>query len=225
MSVSVDCRLQDFKSEFGRLLHVLAATRMTASQPKLVECYDREHLDQKIADPLSHELAPLFKELKYKPEANAVLAAGVTLSDVCMTNPALGPHVRDGGLLKRKFGYFIILYGTCLSCYRAFNQGEPEVFRTFCDGKTYIMYAFCLLKQPPILHKLAIRALSREAQREERVGRGIGAYGCKGPEFPQSNKTWTTKNRVINVRGVDRLVAALLPPLDVVSKELLMAER
>ncbi|PXF41038.1 hypothetical protein BWQ96_09253 [Gracilariopsis chorda] len=82
MGVSVDGRRPDFKArEFGRLLYVLAGTRMTAARQKLMECYDREQLDQEIGNPWEEEVASLFRDMEFKPQANAVLTGGATKSD------------------------------------------------------------------------------------------------------------------------------------------------
>jgi len=168
--------------EYCRLLHVLADSRMTTARAQLMEPRTRPELDGEPIDPWTDNIAPLFNDTTFQPRAVSVLAGGVTRADIISLDPSVRAYERDGGVLKRKFGSFKSVYGTCLSKYEASGQGDPEGFVYFTNGKSYLMYAYCFLQTHSILQPLATRALQTDAQREEGVGSGVT------PELSSSGK-------------------------------------
>jgi len=89
-------------SEFCCILHVLADTRITAARAQLMEPRTREELDGEPCEPWTDNIAPLFNDVSFKPQALSLFSGGVTRYDIASINPALRPYEREGGILKRK---------------------------------------------------------------------------------------------------------------------------
>ena len=154
------CREPSFEaSEYARILHVLGDTRMLTARQLLMEPRTRDELDGEPIDVWFEHVAPLFNEISFKPDAVAVLFGGVSRSDISTIDPSKRPYEREAGVLKKKFAAFKSEYGTCVSRYEASGQGDPDSFPDFASGRSYILYAFCFLKQYPVLEPLAMRAL------------------------------------------------------------------
>ena len=157
-------REPDFESsDFCRLLHVLNDARMTRTRSMLMEPRTRADLDAESVDVWTDHIAPLFNDATFEPPAFRRFAGAVTVADISGIDSSRCTSTRHSGVLKRKFGEFKSLYGTCFSLFEASGQGDSEGFLYFANGKNYIMYAFCFLKAHPILQPLATCALQREA--------------------------------------------------------------
>lgn len=81
----------------------------------------------------------MLNDDNFKPQKIDTLAGGVTFSGINDTDPAVVPDHREGGILKRKFGEFKLLYGTCIQRFTASGQGEDDCFPNSAQGRTFMM--------------------------------------------------------------------------------------
>lgn len=95
-------------------MHVLGDTRMTTVRSQLIEPHARSELDSEPLDPWTGSITPLFNGETFCPAAVSTLGEGVTRADITFLDLAIRQYGRAVGVLKRKFGEFKSLYGTCI---------------------------------------------------------------------------------------------------------------
>lgn len=211
-------------SEYCRLLHIFKDSRMTSVVEQIRRQFTRQELDAERGDPWTDQIAPLFNDLSFKSQKVAVFIGGVCRSDTENLDPAARPHVREGGFLSSKFSDFRAEYTTTLSRYTNTGQGDPDGFRNFASGRTYIMYGFCLVNGDPILESLTTKEVEEDAQRECGVGENLRG-GNRGAAPRPTNKRNTTTE--IQINGLELVAEALSgsPELAAVRIETEKAER
>lgn len=131
----------------------------------------------------------------------------MTASDIEGLDPKKYSHYRDGGVVKRKFAEFKSLYGTRLCRFERSGNGDCESFVLYSSGKSFILYAHCLIKRYTLLTLLATRAMQSDAQREE----GVGDVVRPNQESSTLPKKQKSVREEISIVGVDALSSALKP--------------
>lgn len=141
--------------EYCRLLHVLADQRMSEARAALIE-------SRSTHDLWSKEIAPLFNDESFAPEAVRQVAGGVRNSDIAEMTPQIRQYVRDPVTLKRKFSELKSMYRAAVRNYMQAGQNEFNPFRNFSQDWPFVMYAFCLSKVYTEIQPLLSRTLASD---------------------------------------------------------------
>lgn len=155
------------------------------------------------ADPWTEQLAPLFNDIAFKPPKVCTVAGGVCWSDIAELDPTNRPHERDAGYLSSKWNDLKAQISIVNARFTNTGQGDPDKFREFSQGRTYIMYAFCFFQHHPLLESLASKEVEIDAQRETGVGRTL--RGRESEERPSKRRIM--KNQV-EILGLEEFVSA-----------------
>lgn len=205
-------RRADFESsEFARLLHVLADPRMLVARQQIYTCRTRHELDSQPADPWDQHIAPLFNDETFTPPVVDRLSGGITRSDIAGIDPSKFVCERESSVLKTKFAKLKSQYGTCVIHYEASGQGDPDTFKDFAQGRSFIMYCHCFVKKYPILQSMTTRSIPNESQREE----GINVDSDEEYVTPRKRNSGAPRktsatSREIRISGLESL-SALAP--------------
>lgn len=138
---------------------------MVTEWKPLMEPRTRMEPDEDFVNPWTEQIAPLFNDKNYHPEALEQLLGGVTRADTACMYPEQRLFERDSGVLKRNLAAFKSEYETCLSHYEASGTLYRGSLVGFARGHTHLTCAFCF--------PLATRARKTDAQREEGILGGV----------------------------------------------------
>ena len=128
---SVSVRKPDFEAtEFCRILHDLAETRMTVVRTKLTVLHTRGELDAEVLDVCTDKIVPLFND----------------------ENSKSGRISTFSGEQRKKISDIDSL--DLPTCLHLSGQCDPDGVFYFTDGKSYLMYVLWLLKENPQLELL-----------------------------------------------------------------------
>lgn len=148
---SLDSTPSEFQpDEYCRLFHTLAEQSMIKHLGEL--------LDPALKDkPWVERVAPIFNQQSFNPSPVKTVSGGVRKSEIQGLVPKFWRR-RDGETLQQKFAEFKSLYRSAVRSYLQWGNDETDTFSDFCQGKSYIMYAFCLLDHYPELEPLTLKA-------------------------------------------------------------------
>lgn len=188
--------LTDFEAEeYCRLLHVLA-------DPSLSSHLQELRISQADHRPWVQYVAPLFNDPRFQPAPVKSLSGGVSKNDIKGLLP-LFLQARDGEMLCNRFAEFKTLYRAAVRSYVSWGDDDQDTFSDYCQGMTYVMYAFCLLENYPELEPLTLQAPESETPAEEEDA-------DEDPEEPQEDQRGT--KRTVEATDLDEDAASMPVP-------------
>lgn len=147
--------IPDFEdSEYCRLLHALADRKMASHLSGLMDATKCDNIWRT-------KVALIFNDTRFQPSPVRSLSGGVSKTDIADLRPVF-VRERDGETLQNKFAEFKSLYRAAVRSYVQFGNDDTDTFSDFCQGRKYVMYAFCLLENYPKLEPITLKSLSNE---------------------------------------------------------------
>lgn len=118
-----------------------------------------------------------------------LLADGATQDALRCIYPSGVLNERRDQKLKGQFSVLRSRFKIVKDNYSRSGQGYPDLFPNFCAGRTWVMYALCVIKAHPFIDDFTMKFVSTIAQIEF----GLDVHSSPSDPVDTSSARWTPK--------------------------------